>query len=868
VRSDSQRCGRGELRDAGYQVAHPNDCAVVLESHRTTCRCRSQRRRKLALGDGNDPAKDFNFGKDSRERTYAKAGQNVASVLGTSVYGARWKAVNLPHDWALDLPFVAVDVLDEQGGKEIGRSYPASSVGWYHRAFKLSESDKGRRISVEFDGVMRAATVFFNGHYIGENFSGYAPFSFDVTDWVNLGGDNTLVVRCDVSFGEGWFYEGAGIYRHVWLTKTAPLHLVQWGTAVRSDLGKNSATIRLQSEVLNQSDQARTCAAQWEIFDPAQKSLGTVQGPQKTLGPGETAVFEGTLSVSSPQLWSCEQPALHSALVSVSSDGKLIDQTGETFGIRSIRFDPNKGFFLNGQPVKIKGTCNHQDHAGVGAALPDRLQYYRLERLKAMGSNALRTSHNPPTPEFLEAADRLGMLVMCETRMMDSNPEGLSQLSRMVRRFRNHPSIIIWSLGNEEPEQGSARGANIATTMKRLTRQLDPTRPTTIAMNSDQGKGVSAVVDVQGFNYNEGRIDGFHTQFSKQPIIGTETASTLTTRGVYVKDDAAGHKTAYDVKDNVPGWGSTAESWWKFYAEREYLAGGFAWTGFDYRGEPTPFHWPCISSHFGIMDTCGFPKDNFYFYRAWWQPEPVLHLFPHWNWASDGTEMVPVWVHSNLDSVELFLNGKTLGSLVVKPFTHLEWQVKFEPGTIEARGSKHGKVVLVEKRESTGAPAKLRLTADRATIDANGEDLSMITVEVLDGAGSVVPTANTKVNFTLTGAGTILGVGNGDPSCTNPTAVSARPPCEVLSTACACPSFNHRRPPVLCNSTRLPAAFSPPRLRSSAVQPHRGRQLPERIESSSLGLRGVSSLTLVAHIGLSVTVRFLPAISSTRYAPQ
>jgi beta-galactosidase len=428
-----------------------------------------------------------------------------------------------------------------------------------------------------------------------------------------------------------------------------------------------------------------------------------------------------------------------------------------------VRFDADQGFFLNDKPVKIKGTCNHQDHAGVGSALPDRLQSYRIERLKSMGSNGLRTSHNPPTPELLDACDRLGMMVMCETRMMSSNPEGLSQLSRMIRKYRNHPSIIIWSLGNEEREQGTPRGAKIVSSMKKLAKELDPSRLVTIAMNGGWGQGASAVLDVQGCNYSDSKIDDFHKEFPKQPMIGTETASTVCTRGIYANDPEKGYVSAYDL--NAPPWAVTAEKWWKDYDSRPFLAGGFAWTGFDYRGEPTPYNWPCISSHFGIMDTCGFPKDNYFYYQAWWGPKPVLHLFPHWNWAGKEGQEISVWCHSNLDGVELFLNGASQGSQKVERNTHLEWKVKYAPGVIEARGTKDGKVVLTEKRETTGAPAKLALSADRTKISANGEDLSVITVEVRDAQGRMMPIASNLVTFAFSGAGRLIGVGNGDPSC-------------------------------------------------------------------------------------------------------
>jgi beta-galactosidase len=358
------------------------------------------------------------------------------------------------------------------------------------------------------------------------------------------------------------------------------------------------------------------------------------------------------------------------------------------------------------------------------------------------------------------------MVVMAETRMMSSTPEGLSQLERMIRRDRNHPSIVIWSLGNEEPDQRASLGARVVATMKQRAHKLDPTRPVTVAMNEGWGSGgVSDVVDVQGCNYNETWIDDFHKKFPRQPMIGTETASHVATRGIYEKDEKRGYLSAYDL--NAPEYALTAERWWKFYDQRPFLAGGFAWTGFDYRGEPSPYGWPCISSHFGIMDTCGFPKDTYYYYRAWWGSKPVLHLFPHWNWAHEGKE-IAVWCHSNLDSVELFLNGKSLGSKKVERNSHVEWQVKYVPGVLEARGSKDGKLLLVQRRETTGAPAKIVLRPDRLKIAADGEDLSVIAIEVVDSLDRIVPTASNEIVFTVTGPGRLIGVGNGDPSCHEP----------------------------------------------------------------------------------------------------
>jgi beta-galactosidase len=724
---------------------------------------------RFALGHASDPAKDFGFGAMRREATFAKSGAFPA-VTRANFDDTAWQKIDLPHDWAVELPFVNAPLLPDHGGKPLGREYPETSIGWYRRVFDLPATDAGKRISVEFDGVFRHAMVMFNGHYIGEEFSGYAPFRFDLTDFANYGDKNVLTIRVDATLGEGWFYEGAGIYRHVWLAKTDPLHIAPDGNYVRSEVHGDSATIFFQTEVQNESDTPKSCDVGWVVANvDANKELlilgddvATAKSKEVLIPAWGSYTFESQAVLKNPRFWSLEDPRLYIAIVELASE-QVTDAYGTLLGIRTVRFDPNKGFFLNDKPVKIKGTCNHQDHAGVGAALPDRLQAYRIERLKEMGSNACRTSHNPPTPEFLDACDRLGMLVMCETRMMSSNPEGLSQVERMIRKYRNHPSIFIWSLGNEEREQGTPRGARIMASMKRLAKRLDPSRPVTMAMNGNWGKGVSDVVDVQGCNYYEQNIDAFHAQFPQQPMIGTETASHYMTRGIYVTDKERGYVSAYDV--NAPSYAKTAEAWWKFYDARPFLAGGFAWTGFDYRGEPSPYSWPCISSHFGAIDTCGFPKDTYFYYQAWWSGKPVLHLFPHWDWPGREGQEIDVWCHSNLDSVELFLNGASLGAKKIDRNSHIEWKVKYAPGTIEARGTKGGRVVLTEKRETIGSPAALNLRPDRAKITANGEDVSVVVVEVIDAKGRVVPVASNEVSFKVSGPGRIIGVGNGDPSC-------------------------------------------------------------------------------------------------------
>ncbi len=721
---------------------------------------------RFHLGHADSPEEDFGHGLDG---AYQKTG-DFFQPSRWDFNDRNWRRIDLPHDWAVELPFQDDPRLVGHGAKPLGREFPGTSIGWYRRVFDLPKEDQGKRLSLEFDGVFRNSMAALNGNYLGRNMSGYAPFQYDITDHANCGGKNVLVVRVDATQFEGWFYEGAGIYRHVWLVKTNPVHVPQWGTFVSSEVSSGAATLTIATEVANEADEDAACVVNSEVQDESGRTVGTSRSESLPVAAWRRRELKQKVAVSNPKLWSIEEPRLYRLLTTIEVNGQAVDRTETTFGIRTIRFDADKGFFLNGKSVKLKGTCNHQDHAGVGSALPDRLQYFRIARLKEMGSNALRTSHNPPTPELMDACDRLGMVVMDETRMFSSDREGLSQLSRLVRRDRNHPAVVLWSTGNEEPEQGTPRGARMCTTMKRLVRRLDPTRPITQAMNGGWGFGISEVVDVQGFNYNLPHMDDFHQKFPKKPCVGTEVASTVSTRGIYVNDAVKGYVSAYDL--NYPPWASTAEQWWKMYDERAWLAGGFVWTGFDYRGEPTPYGWPCISSHFGILDTCGFPKDNFYYYRAWWTEKPVLHLFPHWNWKSDKPwekeREIDVWCHSNLEKVQLFLNGKSLGTQTVEHDSHVAWRVKYAPGVIEAKGYRNGSVVLTAKRETTGPAAKIVLRPDHGHIAANGEDVSVVEVQVVDSDGRVVPTADNMVSFQVSGPGRIIGVGNGDPSCHEP----------------------------------------------------------------------------------------------------
>ena len=716
---------------------------------------------KFQFGHGYDPARDLGFGNGQGD--FAKTGEFAFSKAKFD--DSKWRALNLPHDWAVELPFVHDEAQGSHGYKPLGRRYPETSVGWYRREFEIPASDLGRRISVEFDGAFRDVLVFVNGCFVGRNDNGYAPFRFDLTDFLSYGAKNYIVARVDASFGDGWFYEGAGIYRHVWLTKTDALHLGRWESTVRAEVNGDSATLTLGTVVENEGKQAENGKVSWQILDAAGKTVATAEAPAQSIVVDGAVPFSATAKLANPAPWSVDAPNLYTAIVTVEAGGMVRDAERISFGVRTAVFDADKGFFLNGKSIKLQGTCNHHDHAGVGAALPDRLQWFRLGVLREMGCNSVRTSHNMPTPEWVEGCDRMGLMMMCETRQMSSSAEGMAQMEAMIKRYRNSPSIILWSIGNEEgqlQEPMAEQGAKIAATMVRRCHELDPTRAVSAAVNGSNEKGVSDAFDVIGFNYALQLPDAYHKEHPKRPLYGSETSSALSTRGVYATDPLRNTVNSYD---SAARWGETAEEWWKFYGTREWEAGGFAWTGFDYRGEPTPYGWPSINSQFGIVDMCGFPKDAFYYYKAWWRTEPSLHLFPHWNFEGREGEMIPVWVFSNLDEVELFVNGQSQGSQKVPRLGHVEWKVRYEPGFIEARGSKDGKVVLTEKRETAGATVAIRLTADRAEIDADGEDIAILKVEALDKEGRPVPTANNLIGIKVSGAGALIGVGNGDPNC-------------------------------------------------------------------------------------------------------
>jgi beta-galactosidase len=714
----------------------------------------------------------FHLGDDWPDALHLENSGTGSGPAAEHFADSYWRVVSLPHDWAVELPFdSAAD--GSHGFHALGAKYPTNSLAWYRRTFELPKEDDGRRIWLTFDGVFRDATVWVNGWCVRRHEGGYYPFREDITDVVHFGGRNTVAVRVDATRTEGWFYEGAGIYRHVWLDKTAPVAIAPEGVFVHSRFKNNvptdTAGIQVEVSVLNTLTNAVPAVVKSEIVSPEGKPLKQLSASEN-LPLKSQHVLKLESKLPGPVLWSPESPKLYKLVTTVSVAGKIVDRQETRFGIRTVGFDPDKGFLLNGKRYGICGTCNHQDHAGVGTAIPDALQEFRVKKLKEFGGNAIRTAHNPPTPELLDACDRLGMLVLDESRLMGSDSGNLKKWDDHIRRDRNHPSVALWCIANEQfMVQDTPQAANVARTMRDYVKRLDPTRPVTYASpEATVFRGINSVIEVRGWNYHYGpQMDRYHAEHPDQPNLGTEQASVVGTRGIYTNDHSRGYVAAYDVV--WPGWTTTAESWWSFFAERPWLSGAFVWTGFDYRGEPTPYWWPCINSHFGILDTCGFPKDVFHYYKSWWTTNTVLHLLPHWNWPGREGQEILVQAFSNCREVELFLNGKSLGKQTMKPNSKLSWQVPYAPGILSAEGlDAQGRVVAETKVETTGAPAQLQLTPDRRAINADGEDVAVFTVAALDGQGRLVPTAQNEIKFSLEGAGRIRGVGNGDPSCHEP----------------------------------------------------------------------------------------------------
>ena len=759
---------------------------------------------KFAFGNAADPKKDFGCGTE-----YFNYLTKANSIHNEGPYAANfndstWQEVKVPHDWVSILPYADV-ASHSHGYKTVGYKYPETSVGWYRKTINIPACDLGKHIALQFDGIFRNARVWFNGFYMGTEPSGYATQVYDVTEYVNYGGDNLICVRADATLEEGWFYEGAGIYRDAWLMKSAAVGVAPFGTFVYADLKQpyDKVTIYVETEVNNHSLTTQQCEVSHRLLDADGREVAKSESSTIMLRAKQTLNSQLlTLNLNIPHLWSPDDPYLYKVETTVKVDGRVTDVYETTTGIRDIEFDADRGFLLNGQPLKLKGVNMHQDHAGVGAAIPDALQAWRIKQLKKMGCNAYRASHNPMTPALLDICDREGILVIDENRLTGINEEHLRLLERMIKRDRNHPSVILWSNGNEEwGMENTIQGTRIAAAMREYTHLLDPTRHSTIA--NAGGREMVKGLDVVGFNYIvQNDVDNQKKNNPTWKIVGTEETTGCGTRGWYFKDEKYPGRMVSLNRTMEQNYENIIERGWKFYDERPWAAGLFYWTGFDYRGEPNPLSYPAHDSEFGILDYCGFPKDEAYYLKSWWTDEPVLHIFPHWNLQGHEGEEVEVWAYSNCDEVELTVNGKKLGRQPMPRNGHLKWKAVYQPGRVEATGYKNGKRILTKTIETTKAAAKVILKADRHQIAADGQDMAIVNIELHDQKGRFVPNACPVLTFCLEGDANIIGCGNGDPSYLGSDHPDKQP-CHTFSI----PAFNGRAQ-VLIQSGKLPSTVT------------------------------------------------------------
>ena len=729
-----------------------------------------------------------------------------------------WRTLNLPHDWSIESDF--------------GKDFPASpgggalpgGLGWYRKSFTVDKTNNGKRIYIDFDGVYRNSEVWINGTSVGKRPYGYISFRYDLTPYIKFGENNVIAVKVDNSKqpNSRW-YSGSGIYRNVWLTTTNPVHVDQWGTYVTTpNINADSAEVAIQTTIKNDEGNQRTVRVEQSLYDAEGKLVTKIDG-SLYVSAGKAHQYLQKLVVKKPTLWNIENPYLYKLVTRTYAIGRLTDEYVTTVGIRSFTFDVKKGFILNGKRVKINGVCNHHDLGALGAAVNTRAIERQLQILKDMGCNGIRTSHNPPAPELLDLCDKMGFIVMDEAFDMwlkqktkndysiDFPEWHVRDLTDMITRDRNHPSIFFWSIGNEVGEQWGEtktkemdlQTANVLLNNRKVadnedvrlgilgkfalltrhlvdvTKSVDPTRPVSAACNGTDANNPllkSEALDLIGFNYHESEYEGITKRYPTKPFIVTESVSSLQSRGFYVNpsdsiivspkrwdlpySSSTQMCSAYD-NSHAP-WGSTHEATWKIVKKYDHVAGQYIWTGFDYLGEPTPYWWPSRSSFFGIIDLAGFPKDVYYMYQSEWTTKDVLYIFPHWNWQPG--KVVDVWAYyNNADEVELYLNGQSLGKRSkLGEDLHVMWRVPFTPGTLKAVSLKDGKEVLTREIKTAGIPVSIRLKADRSSIAADGKDLSFVTVELLDKDGNASPVANQLVKFTLEGEGAIVGTDNGD----------------------------------------------------------------------------------------------------------
>lgn len=687
---------------------------------------------------------------------------------------SNWEQVDLPHDWAAALP---VDPSGNtfKGAKDLSHyslgyteglleGKTVYNIGWYRKQFALSDEWQGKQIFLAFEGIFRDATVWVNGTYMTRHTSGYTGFRLDITDHLWENEPNSIAVRVDCDQPEGWWYEGAGIYRNVWLEIAEPVYAVPEKTVIRTAL---DGTVGVHAIVANETDRAFAGSAVWTVLGQDGVAVARVE-TAVSVAPFGQAPVAAELQIPEPRLWSVDTPYLYTLELRIGAERQIC-----RFGVRTVAFDSNRGFLLNGKPLKVRGACNHQDLGGVGVALSDNLNTYKIKRFKEMGVNAYRSAHHAPSPALLDACDELGMLVMDETRTFGTSPEAQAQLTALIERDRNHPCVFIWSLGNEEEfVQSKPLGYRLMEKMMRLARSLDATRPVTYGGNNGSNTvGANGAAEVRGVNYirtgqkemlqlGENWLDRYHAEHPDQSIIGTEESSYVLSRGGMRTDLGSGELESFG---NVTmSWGSTPKGWVKFMETRDYFAGSFMWTGFDYRGEPNPFVHTNYSSSFGTIDLCGMEKPPFYYYQAWWTALPVLKLATHWNHTPG--ENVTVAIFTNCDRVTLYLNGRELEMVRVERFDLPQVKLRYEAGVLEAVGVKDGKVYR-DRLVTAGEAASVQIKPE---LIGKGEDeVSIYELSALDEAGVLCPLAERRVNLRISG-GRIVGVCNGDPSTTEP----------------------------------------------------------------------------------------------------
>jgi beta-galactosidase len=688
--------------------------------------------------------------------SYANAKAGSAWGAAAATYDdTEWTRVTLPHDFAsFQLP---------DKNENLAQGYRKRGIGWYRNLLRFEEADRGKHIELQLDGISTHATVWLNGTLVNRNWSGYNSIYIDITPFVTYGESlNSLVIRVDANAMQGWWYEGAGVYRNTWIVKRDPVHIVTDGVFAHPVAAGGQWRVPLEVTLYNAGETQHALEVVSALLDDTGATV-TQTRMRAELAPLANAVVTGQLDVSNPKLWNIETPNLYTVRTQVIRGGQIVDEVTTPAGFRSQKFDPDTGFHLNGKPVKLKGVCIHQDHAGVGVAVPDGLLEYRLSRLKDLGCNAIRCSHNAQDKSFYALCDRMGFLVMDENRVFNPQPDHMAELEWLVRRDRNHPSIILWSVFNEEPMQGTEQGYQMVRRMAARVKALDTSRPVTAAMNDGlfTPKNVAQAVDVVGFNYQYPSYDDFHKAQPDKPITSSEDCSAFMTRGEYKTIPEKNIIASYD--DDPSSWGTTHRVGWKAIAERPFVAGAFVWTGFDYHGEPTPHQWPSNSSFFGIMDLCGFAKEAFWLRQAQWMDAPVLHLAPHWTWPGREGEEILIMAMHNMDEVEVFLNGRSLGRQKGDIYEMNRWKATYAPGKLKAVGYRGGRVIKTFEVETTDAPVRLKLTPYRTTMRGDGLDAQPFTVEALDAKGRHVPVAQDQITFAVEG-GDIIGLGNGNPN--------------------------------------------------------------------------------------------------------